>query len=86
MMAVFIGVLVSLSLSFLVVFGDRWSALGPFALAVGLLILLLWWGLGLHPLGFLVSPGGWLFLGGVSFIAALVVRLLLVFWDRRTAP
>lgn len=80
-----LGIFVPLSGSFVLVLGDRWSALLPFVLSVGLIMLLLWWGWGLHPLGFFVSPGGWMFLGIVAVIAAVVVRLLLVVWDRRTA-
>ena len=79
-----LGIFVPLSGSFVLVLGDRWSALFPCLLSVGLIMLLLWAGWGLHPSGFFVSPGGWMLLGGVAFVAAIIVRLFLVVWDRRT--
>lgn len=76
--------LVILALAFLLGLGHRWSSLLAFLLCVGLSMVLMY-GVGIHPLGFFVSPGGWLWFVIMALVVAATVRRGGTIWDRRLA-
>lgn len=76
--------LVVLALAFFLVLGDRWSSLLRFLLGVGLSMAPMC-GVGIHPLVFFVSPGGWVRFAVMAFAVAAIVRIAETVWDRRQA-
>lgn len=42
-------------------------------------------GVGIHPLVFFVSPGGWVRFAVMAFAVAAIVRIAETVWDRRQA-
>lgn len=70
--------------AFLLAFQHSWKFLVPFLTGVGLLLLVLY-AIGIHPLGFFVSVGGWILFAAASVFVAVGVRLVSVLVARRTA-